>query len=156
MSRDKFGHHTGRRIAAGLLITAAAALPACASTPAESLPETHADVAKVEAVPGTDVSKVTLTADAGRRIDVRTEAVRTVKVKGEQRTVVPYSAVLYLADGDAYAYSSPGRLQFVRVPLTIDFIDGELAVLSDGPEVGTQVATVGVAELLGTEFEVGH
>ena len=35
-------------------------------------------------------------------------------------------------------------------------IDGDVAVLSSGPPVGTRIVTVGVAELFGTEFGVGH
>jgi hypothetical protein len=31
-----------------------------------------------------------------------------------------------------------------------------VAVLSSGPPVGTRIVTVGVAELFGTEFGVGH
>jgi hypothetical protein len=35
-------------------------------------------------------------------------------------------------------------------------IDGDRAILSDGPAPGTEVVTVGAAELLGTEYEVGE
>jgi hypothetical protein len=31
-----------------------------------------------------------------------------------------------------------------------------MAILKDGPPAGTVVASVGVAELYGTEFKVGH
>jgi hypothetical protein len=35
-------------------------------------------------------------------------------------------------------------------------IDGDDVVLARGVAPGTQIATVGVAELYGTEFEVSH
>jgi hypothetical protein len=38
----------------------------------------------------------------------------------------------------------------------IERVEGDNAYLSDGPPVGTVVASVGVAELYGTEFQVGH
>ena len=34
--------------------------------------------------------------------------------------------------------------------------NGDYAVLSDGPAAGTPVVSVGVAELFGAEFDVGH
>jgi hypothetical protein len=33
---------------------------------------------------------------------------------------------------------------------------GDYAILTEGPEPGTSVVTVGVAELFGAEFSVGH
>jgi hypothetical protein len=45
---------------------------------------------------------------------------------------------------------------FVRSPITVVTIEGNRAVLSAGPAAGTQVVTVGAAELLGTEYEVGE
>ena len=33
---------------------------------------------------------------------------------------------------------------------------GDYAVLTDGPDPGSLVVSVGVAELFGAEFEVGH
>jgi len=45
---------------------------------------------------------------------------------------------------------------FVRHPVTIEYIDKEKAVLQDGPDVDTEVVTVGAAELFGAELGVGH
>jgi hypothetical protein len=67
--------------------------------------------------------------------------------------VVPYAAVLYDAHGDAWTYTSPEPLTFVRHRITVDNIQGDLAFLSSGPPVGTLVVTVGAAELYGAEFE---
>lgn len=155
MSATPLKSSIGRRVAAVLAAGALFGLGACAEVPAESASE-DGHVARVEPIAGTDISKVTLSEEAARRIEVRSEPVRTAKVRGTTHKIVPYAAVVYLADGAAYAYSNPQGLEFVRVPLRIDFIDEDLAALKTGPPVGTRVATVGVAELLGTEFEVGH
>lgn len=72
------------------------------------------------------------------------------------QTVVPYSAVLYDARGGTWVYTSPEPLVFVRHPIRIESIEGDQAVLSEGPSVGMAVVAVGVAEVYGTEFEVGH
>jgi hypothetical protein len=71
------------------------------------------------------------------------------------RKVVPYAAILYDASGNTWAYTAPEPLRFVRQPIKIDFIDGEKAVLLDGPPAGTPVVTVGAALLLGVEIGVG-
>lgn len=70
------------------------------------------------------------------------------------RKVVPYAAVLYGVNGETWVYTSPEPLQFIRSPITIDYIEGDLAVLSEGPEVGTAVVRLGAAELFGTETGV--
>jgi hypothetical protein len=64
---------------------------------------------------------------------------------------VPYAAVLYDAYGDTWVYTNPSPLTFLRHRIQIDYIEGDLAVLSDGPAAGTAVVVVGAAELFGTE-----
>jgi hypothetical protein len=73
---------------------------------------------------------------------------------GTPRKVVPYAAVLYGVHGETWVYTNPEPLVFVRSPITIDYIEGDLAILSEGPEVGTAVVTLGAAELFGTETGV--
>jgi hypothetical protein len=75
---------------------------------------------------------------------------------GAVRKVVPHSAVIYGAHGESWVYTSPEPLTFVRHPVTIEYVEGDMVYLSDGPAGGTEVATVGVPELYGAEFEVGH
>jgi len=72
---------------------------------------------------------------------------------GEQMTI-PYSAVIYGVEGGVWTYTSTGPLTFVRAPITVASIQGDTAVLSDGPPPGTEVVTVGGEELLGTEFAI--
>jgi hypothetical protein len=71
------------------------------------------------------------------------------------RKVIPYSALIYDLDGSTWIYVSPEPLVFMRQPVTVDFIEGDRAILSDGPSAGTIVATVGVAELYGADTGVG-
>jgi hypothetical protein len=70
------------------------------------------------------------------------------------RKVVPYQAVLYGVHGETWVYSELEPLVYVRLPIVVDYIEGDLAYLSEGPVVGTAVVTVGAAELLGTETGV--
>lgn len=116
--------------------------------------------AHVEHIEGTELSRVTLTARAAERLDIQTDQVREMEVtrSGEtaKRTVVPYASVLYDPQGETWVYTSPEHLVFVRQHVDIDYIEGDTAILSDGPPLGTTVVTVGVAELYGTEFEMGH
>jgi hypothetical protein len=71
------------------------------------------------------------------------------------RKIVPYSAVLYDLRGDTWTYTRPAPLTYVRQRVTLDYIEGEVAVLLDGPSIGTDVVTVGAIELFGAEFRVG-
>ena len=50
---------------------------------------------------------------------------------------------------------SPEPLVFMRHPVTVEYIEGDWAILSDGPPVGTIVATVGVPELYGADTGIG-
>ncbi len=79
----------------------------------------------------------------------------TLTGSGAQRTVIPYSAVIYDLQGQTWTYTSTEPLVFVRQPITIDYIEGDLAFLSEGPPAGTVVVTVGVAELYGLDTGVG-
>jgi hypothetical protein len=74
---------------------------------------------------------------------------------GAARTVVPYSAVVYDADGKTWAYTNAEGLVFVRYEIVVDRIENNVAFLSGGPPVGTLVVTVGAAELWGVETGVG-
>jgi hypothetical protein len=111
-----------------------------------------AEPGHIEAIKGSEISRVRLSAHAAQRIALRTVAVRKVG----KSMAVPYSAVLYDSTGKTWVYASPEKLAFVRVPVVVRSIDGQRALLSRGPKAGTRVASVGAAELYGTEFEVGH
>jgi hypothetical protein len=68
------------------------------------------------------------------------------------RKVVPYSAVYYDARGGAWVYLNPQPLTYERQRVTVEQVSGEVAVLSEGPKVGTTVVSVGASLLYGTEI----
>jgi hypothetical protein len=74
---------------------------------------------------------------------------------GALQKVIPYSAVIYDLTGETWVYTVPEPLTYVRQPISVDYIEGDTVVLEDGPDVGTLVATVGVAELYGIDTGVG-
>jgi len=115
--------------------------------------------AHVEHKKGEEISKLTLTEKAVERLDVQTSPVRegTAATEGQPATtIVPYSSIIYIADGKAFVYTSPEPRVFVRQLVEVDRIEGDNAVLTNGPGPGVLVASVGAVELLGTEFGVGH
>jgi hypothetical protein len=95
--------------------------------------------------------RITLTADAARRIALQTT---TITAQGAA-SVIPYSAVVYDGEGATWAYTATGPLVFVRSPIEIERIDGNVAVLRRSPASGTEVVTVGAAMLYGVETGVG-
>ena len=155
-------HSNPWRAAALLLLVAALALgvAACSRGQEEAAAEGYRD-AKVEPVEGTDLSRVTLSQQAADRLGIQTTAVREqrVTVPGQpaaMHKVIPYAAVLYDESGDTWTFTNPQPLTYLRQPIKVDVIEGDTAVLSEGPAVGTTVVTVGAAELLGTELGVGE
>jgi hypothetical protein len=114
--------------------------------------------ANVERIDGSEFSRVTLTASAMQRLNVKTAKVSEERSRRSesQQKAVPYGAVLYDPHGKTWVYTSPQPGTFVRHQIEVDYIEGDVAYLSDGPPTGTEVATVGAAELYGTEFKVGH
>lgn len=139
------------RWAVAVLIISGLGLAACQQLQVTSLALSQIDPASVERLEGTDRGRVTLTAREVERLDIQTAVVREV-VESPPRTVVPYSAVLYDAQGDTWVYTNPDPLVFVRHPISVDNIDGDLAVLSAGPPPGAVVVTVGGDLLFGAEF----
>jgi len=126
--------------------------------------------AKVDRVEGTDLSRVSLTKRAAERLAINTAPVRAQQVArkrmiggevaavpaaGVKRTVVPYAAVLYDPQGGTWVYTNPEPLVFVRHRISVDYIEGDLAVLSEGPPPDTAVVIVGAAQLSGVEFGLG-
>jgi hypothetical protein len=147
--------HCKRWLAILGLLGAVLQLSACTQTAAEAIG--GEEPAKVEHLEGTDdLSRITVDPKAVERLGIQTVAVREATVAGKPRKVVPYGAVLYDADGKTWVYVSPEPNVYVREAITVDFIEGDWAVLKAGPAVGTTVVSVGVAELYGTETGVGH
>ena len=135
---------------------------ACADAPEET--SAHEEPVEIEQVEGTELARLTLTEQAAKRLDIQTAPVdeaavaATANSAGDlvERLVVPYAAVLYDRAGETWAYTNPETLVFVRHAITVDYVDGERAVLSTGPDVGTPVVIVGATELFGAEVGVDH
>jgi hypothetical protein len=142
----------------GLLVAAAASLTfpssALAAGGGKSLGKASGVIpATVEDIPGSDLRRVTFTQRAMERTDVL-----TVEVKRDSRgrMVVPYSSIIYDPHGGTWVYTLPKERTFLRHKIVIDDILGDDVFLTEGPAPGTTVASQGVAEIYGTEFEVGH
>src|SRR4051812_24294152 len=141
-----------RRFAA-FSILAALALPiaGCAKVPGGE--EEGEKAAKVEKIEGSDQSRVILLEEAAKRLGIETTAVSGLS--GGQESV-PYSAVIYDAEGHTWVFTTGEELSYVKAPIAIDRIDGDRAILTEGPGVGTEVVTQGAAELFGVEDGIGE
>ena len=118
---------------------------------------------RLEAIPGTDIKRVVFTARAAERTGVEIDSVKVLQVPPKRRAsgrvtrkVVPYGSVIYTVEGRTWVYTSPANLTFVRHEITIAYIDGDIAVLVDGPPVGTLVVTTGAAAVYGCELGLDH
>lgn len=109
---------------------------------------------QLEPIDGTDLKRVILTEKAVERLDIQTSPVRESLVNGVKRKIVPYAAIIYDLQGQTWIYINSAPLTFARESVTVDFIDGDRAVLVTGPASGTEAVIVGAAELYGTETGV--
>jgi multidrug efflux pump subunit AcrA (membrane-fusion protein) len=145
--------HINRWLIVVLLLIAGLQLAACnTAETSEAAPE---KASVVEPIEGTELNRVLLSQKAAERLDIQTAQVRQEQVDGTQRLVIPYGALIYDLNGDTWVYTRPEPLTFVRAPITVDYIEGDIAVLTDGPTSGTEVVTVGVAELYGADTGIG-
>lgn len=135
-----------RRRALAALFAASIGMSGCGNLSSDAAP-----AGAVEGVTGNPL-EVTVSARAAERLGIQ-----TTQVKGTPagRTSVPYAAVLYDAHGDTWVYATSQEHVFVRTQVRVDRIDGDVALLLDGPPSGTSVVTVGLAELFGAETGVG-
>jgi hypothetical protein len=131
------------RLSIVLLVFAGLLLSACG--PSSETVEKIAP-STLEEIEGTDLSRVILTEKAAERLGIE-----TVSASG---TSVPYAAVIYDIEGNTWIYTNPAPLTFVREPIVIDHIDGDMAILAEGLTSEMNVVTVGVSELYGTETGV--
>ena len=94
--------------------------------------------------------QVTFTAEGANRVGLRTALVRA-------RTV-PYTALIYDAEGLAWVFVVDRPLRFLRTQVTVSRIEGQVVRLTTGPADGTAVVTVGAAEAYGAERDIagGH
>lgn len=135
-----------------VLILAALQLAACSQSAAEETIE-ESSPAQVEHLVGANPSRIVLTEEAAQRLDIQTAPIHEEQVNGTSQRVMPYAAVLYDPEGNTWTYTNAEPLTFVRQPISVDRIEGDIAVLAAGPASGTEVVTVGGAELYGSESE---
>jgi hypothetical protein len=109
--------------------------------------------ARVEAIAGSTLHRLTLSPKAAQRLDIRTG---TVEIDANGMLVAPYAALLYDVNADTWVYTNPESLVYVRQRVIVDSIHGETVTLKQGPPAGTPVVVVGAAELFGAEKGVGH
>jgi hypothetical protein len=93
--------------------------------------------------------------DTGLKLYHRVRVEMPLKSSDETKLVVPYSAVYYDAKGGSWIYVNPGPLVYERQRIEIERIEGDFAVLSAGPAVGTRVVTIGTPLLYGAEVVFG-
>ena len=103
--------------------------------------------ARVEQTDESQPAKIMISERARQRLGIRTTPVRSVNGS----LVIPYSAVVYDADGEAWAFSEPEARTYIRVSIKISSIKDDSVRLTKGPPPGTQVVIVGAPELVGAE-----
>jgi hypothetical protein len=137
---------------------AALAIAACSPmNQGETAQKPEEDAANVVKVEGSDLKAITLTAHAAQRLGIVTQPVRELQAPegSPPSRALALAGIVYDAQGDAWVYAVTRPLTYVRQPLKVSRVQGDLAVFESGPAVGTPVVTVGAAELFGTEFGVG-
>lgn len=135
----------------GLGLVAACAGAAIAAGPSGS--PTFTGEKPAEVTTGEDGLKtLTLTEHGATRIGVETA---NVALAPDDRTIVPYSAGVYLPDGSSWVYVEIADFTYKRAPIEIHDITDTGIVLVSGPAAGMPVVTSGVPELWGLEDGVG-
>jgi RND family efflux transporter MFP subunit len=76
-------------------------------------------------------------------------------LKDEEGLTVPWSAVLHDVDGGSWVYEVVEPHKYVRRRVAVRRVDGDTAILAQGPTAGTQVVVQGASELFGSEFGAG-
>jgi hypothetical protein len=140
----------------GGIAVGAVALSKVARPMVYTLPDSNSEAGAATPIAGSDVSRVTFSPDAVKRVGIQTAAVRATQAAGQPRLTMPYGAVLYDESGKTWAYVTTDHLNFVRHGITIESIAADTVILTAGPPANTEVVTVGAAELYGTETGVGE
>lgn len=135
-----------------LLVLAVASLQLSACSPKQEAAPEQAPV-HVEHLSGEQPTRVTLTPDAMKRLDLQTDSVQVANVKGVEKIIVPYSSIVYDTEGRTWVYTSPEEGTYFRTPVQVESIEGDGVTVAAGLPAGTAVVTVGAEELFGSETE---
>jgi hypothetical protein len=132
----------------GLALVAAFSLSACKEIEEESAEGYQPS--KLEAVKGAedDLQRITFTKEGADRVALKTDEVR----RAGGRKVIPYEALIYNDEAKTFVYTSPKPREFLRAAVTVDRIEGNRVLLSEGPPAGTKIVTTGVTEVYGTDI----
>jgi hypothetical protein len=146
--------HKSRWLVAGLLAISLQSA-ACQRHASPHQADHPVEVKKIE---GSDVNRVTMTERAIERLALKTDEVREQKVlrSAAPRKVVPHSALIYDPKGETWVYTSPEPRTFVKHKVDVEYVEGDLAVLKEGPPAGTVVVSTAAAEVYGADAGVGH
>ena len=135
------------------LILIAATASGCGSS--SSGEEGGPPAVRVARIAGTGLIRVVLTPAAAARIGVRTGRVAArTSPTGAKEVTVPYDSILYDAKGVPSVFTSPAPRVYIRHPVQIDHISGNVAILRKGPAAGEAIVTEGGDELYGAETGV--
>ncbi len=113
-------------------------------------------IAKID---DSEISKLTLTERAAKRIDLQVAPVVEQPVSNADATlqkIIPYTSIIYDTHGHTWLYTNPKPLVYIREEIKVIRIEGDDMIVSKGPPTGTMVVVQGAAELYGIEHEVGH
>ena len=110
--------------------------------------------ARMEAIGGSNIKKITLTPKAAQRLDIQTGQVRQ---DASGRKVVPYAAIVYDKDGTTWVYTNPQALTFIRHIHRRGTHQGRRRRAEGRPcRRRARSATTGAPQLYGAEKGVGH
>jgi hypothetical protein len=129
--------------AAGLALAGCGAAAQGADTPTE-------EAASVSEQPDGSPAVVTLSEAADERLGMATTPVAA----SPGGLVVPYTSVVYNADGSSWVFVRTEPQTYQRASITISAVNGDQVSLTAGPPAGTEVVTVGAAELVGVEIGI--
>jgi hypothetical protein len=127
------------------LLAAGAALTGCG--PAQGGEPELAEVATVDEVEDGGPGVITLSEAAEQRLRIATTPIAAEPAG----LAVPYAALVYATDGSTWVFVRTDPQIYQRTPVTVARKDGDRVVLTAGPPAGTEVVTVGAAELVGVE-----
>jgi hypothetical protein len=129
-----------------LALAAGLGVAGCQASASAGAEEAIAAAASVEEF-ADGPSLLHLTEDSVQRLGIETAEVSDAG----SALAIPYAAVVYDPEGGSWAFVETEAGTYQRHPITITSVEGDVVRLSDGPEPGTPVVTVGAAELVGVE-----
>jgi hypothetical protein len=134
---------------AALLVAAGLALAGCGAAAGgadTALPE----VASVATPQDGGPAVITLSEAAEQRLGIQTAAVAA----GPTGPTVPFAALVYQPDGSTWVFVRTEPFTYRRTAVAVGPKSGDQMTLTSGPPAGTEVVTVGAAELVGVEIGI--